>query len=200
MQGREFRDYDASGPQARALQYGLDFYVAAGEAAIKEAKDLNKPFTGRPHGKRPTALFNSMLYRLAQYLDQEGMDPVLIEFRAKFPDQVDNVKAAMVALCEIGAAAVKKHTRTTRCFKVDISMPVKEEEQDGVKWIFGTPCVTTFGHLQVLRESDVLKPSGVELCYDFGPRSNAAKEVQKIAFGQKGEGKGKGQNKNKDAN
>ena len=45
--------------------------------------------------------------------------------------------------------------------------------------------------MHTIRARGLLEKWGITLTFDFGPRSNKAKEVQRLAFGGKGKGGGR---------
>ena len=92
----------------------------------------------------------------------------------------------MAQLIEAGQKCLQTPVRVTRCFSA------AAQSEDGsklVRWILATPDRKLADLLDEVRQGSALRSWGVEVKFDWGPRSKHAKELQKLAFGGKGRGK-----------
>ena len=192
---------------ARKMEWTAEHYREAGEKAWEEAKGAEgkeKAWRGHPLGKKPVAMLQGLLYRLAEFLEAPGMKDKVVEAAAGAEQEgkEERMKKAfeqLQSLAGIGKVASTSGFRTTRCFTVkykkDGGEGEEEEDEDMAeeytKWIFATPDVQLNQVMENVRDSKLLDPLGISLGSDFGPRSREAKEIGRLAFG-KGKGKGKG--------
>ena len=164
----------------QALLNGADIYNEAGK---KERKDKGDDYRGHPMGKKPNAFMKMVLFRLAEVMTA-NKDKIL-EASAQGPEPQDTQKAIKLLLDQGAVACEKEFKMTaTRCFFI------KTEDGAGkelTKWIFA---LNHPNHIDLkmafnlIRNNGCLVAIGISLEADTGPRSKAAKEVQKLAFGR----------------
>ena len=188
---------------ATKLLWSTDHYKEQGDKAWEKAQKEGEQFLGNPLGKKPVALFQALLFRMAELAEAEGVaEEVLKKYVAKSvaagaeegeEKAKERVQRVMLQLVATGKAASKKPVRTTRCFMVSY-VEVAEEEDDEVemvKWVAATPDPAVNSLLEEIRDMNLFEPVGVTLVHDFGPRTKEAKAIAKLAFG-KGKGRGRG--------
>ena len=89
-------------------------------------------------------------------------------------------QAVVAQLIEAGQKFSQTPVRVTRCFSATVQ---SEDGSKVVRWILATPDHKLADLL------DGFEIVGVEVKFDWGPRSKHARELQKLAFGGKGRGK-----------
>ena len=192
----------------KVMDWTIEKYDQSGVEARKAAKDKQEDFMGNPFGKKPVALFSGMLFRLGGLAEKPESRTAIMEAikaRTQKKEMADNAPAAANTLLDqyvvVGkqASSLPPKFRASRCFKIEYTRSDEDGLQDDVamtKWIFAIPSSREIeALLSQAREAQLFRGVGLELDFDHGPKSKAAKNVAKIALGSdraKGSGKGKG--------
>ncbi|CAK0821013.1 unnamed protein product, partial [Prorocentrum cordatum] len=177
----------------QVMDWAVEQYDKAGVDARQDAKAKGVEFKGNPFGKKPAEKSESRKAILEK-----------IKERVQKQELADTAPAAASALLDqfvvFGkqASTLPPKFRASRCFKIECNQNAEDGLHDDVamtKWIFAIPsCREIESVLMQSREAQLLRGIGLELDFDHGPRSKAAKHVAKIACGSdsaKGSGKGK---------
>ena len=192
----------------KVMDWTIEQYDQAGVDARKAAKDKGEDFMGNPFGKKPVALFSGMLYRLGGRAEKAESRAAILEnikertqkneLTEKAPEAAKTLLDQFVAVGK-QATALPPKFRAARCFNIEYNQSGEDDLQDDeamTKWIFAIPSSRDVESLfWQAREAQLFRGIGIELEFDHGPRSKAAKNVANIAFGSdsaKGKGKGKG--------
>ena len=171
----------SSGELAKELQWAADKYAETG-AQLK--KEHGENYKGHPNGKKPDAMFASLLYRMHQaILTKVGGDSTtaLERFVENSAHLETNQKAVALQTLQVVAARANQPgaVRATRCFVV------QSNKDETTKWIAATNGDTELSMvLRVCKQIQLLKNIGVESQTDHAPQSQAAKDVGVLAFGQ----------------
>ena len=171
----------SSGELAKELQWAADKYAETG-AQLK--KEQGENYKGHPNGKKPDAMFASLLYRMHQaILTKVGGDSTtaLERFVENSAHLEMNQKAVALQTLQVVAARANqpRAVRATRCFVV------QSKKDEITKWIAaanGDPELSMA--LRVCKQIQLIKKNiGVESQTDQAPQSQAAKVVGVLACG-----------------
>ncbi|CAK0840038.1 unnamed protein product [Prorocentrum cordatum] len=171
----------------------VERYQEAGTTARKAAYEAGEDYKGHPYGKKPTAMLNSLMFRLSNHMEKHR-EAVLARVEG---EQGAEARAAadkaLSWLKHVGGSAERAPIAAARCFTVRTEDPDGIEDTAYCKWIFAANRAPLFLEMWgIFQAFSLLRELGLTVGEDHGPRSKYAKEVSKIAFGVKGKGKGRG--------
>ena len=175
----------------KAMEDSSEAYQKEGTKAREEAATNGTTFMGNPQGKKPDALFRSLLFHIGKHLDN-----LQAKIAEQQPPPTPQLVEALDHLVSTGSKAPQKDSyQSSRCFKV----PVRDSAK--VRWIFAASrhpdVIASFR--TVMKHKDSMDILGFQLCDDFAPRSRAAKAIEATVFAENGSGasSGKGNGKKK---
>ncbi|CAK0878824.1 unnamed protein product, partial [Prorocentrum cordatum] len=167
----------------KVMDWAIEQRDQSGVGARKAAKGMGEAYLGNPFSKRPVALFSGVLFRELAESAPAAAKSLLDQF----------------AVVGKQASVQAPEFRASRCSKIECTKSDDGPQDCDVtmsQWRFAIPsCSDVESFFLQAREAQLFRGVGIELDFDRGPRSKAAKNVANIAFGSdsaKGTGKGKG--------
>lgn len=189
---------EENNPVMVALDASASHYSKVGDARHKEVKEKGLSWTGHPLGPKPTALLKAMLYRLAEAATLEHVK--IKELAANWSEEekaaAEKVLQQLARAGEEAKASAddRDSIRASRCFRV--SSWADDKKTKLTKWILAARTRKDIHELlEMLGKTGILAVLQLKLESDFGPRSQAAKEISELIDQLPGKGEGKGKNK-----